>query len=216
MFDSYLQAVGRPATDDWSPSAGQWRGAVTQVHRWIAGVLHELMIVVQKNKLLVKAAEFQSLVAMLGPEAKKLWTEFFDASLDTKGNTASLLNRIRNNAAFHYGPHDLGDGYKKHFVTDAKDKPSPANKTAQYSYGRDMDGTRFYYADAAVQQKMMMLGLKLGSAEADRTLVELGASANQWLVPLIAAFIYSRTGKLDDAARADPSWCGSIEVRRRT
>ncbi len=205
LFDIYLQAMGRPESGDWSARAGQWRGAVTQVHRWIAGVLHELMVAMQNNRNLVQGDEFQRLVGVVGAAGQKSCKEFVDAALNTSSKTASMLHRIRNNAAFHYGLKDLNEGYKKQFVLDAKSKPSPANQTAQYCYGRDMDGTRFFYADAAVQQRMMMLGLQFGAPETDRTLIELADSVNQWLVPLIGAFIYSRTRRLGSAVGPEPS-----------
>ncbi len=193
LFEQYLIAMGRPAKTDWSANAGQWRGAMTQIHRWLAGVLHEVMVVIKKNEAVVLGTEFRQLLATLGSENRRAWDDFFLAARDTSGNTAQLLNRIRNNASFHYGPKDLGEGFKKHFVIDAKDTPGPANQTAQYCYGPDMDGTRFFYADAAAQQKMMMLGLQFGAPEADRELVLLADRVNNALVPLIHAFIFSRT-----------------------
>lgn len=202
LFDIYLQAMGRPESGDWSTTAGQWRGAVTQVHRWIAGVLHELMVAIQNNRNVVRGDEFKRLVTIVDAAGRESCKEFIDAALNTSSKTASMLQRIRNNAAFHYGLKDLNEGYRKHFVIDAKDNPTPANQTAQYCYGPDMDGTRFFYADAAVQQRMMMLGLQFGAPEADRALVKLAESVNQWLVLLIGAFIYARTRRLGSAIGA--------------
>lgn len=150
------------------------------------------MVVIQKNRHLIKAEGMQKLLVTLTSETKQTWSELVKAALDTTGQTSSMLMRIRNNAAFHYGPKDLGEGFTKQFKTDAAVKPHVANLTAQYSYGPDMDGTRFYFADAAAQQKMMMLGLQFGAPEADRTIVELADKVNSALVPMIGAFIESR------------------------
>lgn len=193
LFEQYLIAMGRPATTDWSAHAGQWRGAMSQMHRWLAGVLHEVIVVIQKNESLVKGAEFERLVGMLSSKSRAEWVALRDAALNTSGDTAQLLNRIRNNASFHYGPKDLGEGFKKQFVIDANATPGPANQTAQYCYGPDMDGTRFFYADAAAQQRMMMLGLQFGAPETDHELVLQADRVNTALVPLIRAFIFSRT-----------------------
>src|SRR5664279_9355 len=108
---------------------------MAQMYRLLAGVLHEVMVVIQKNAVVVLSAEFKKLVDLLGPESRKAWDDLSVAALDTSGNTAQLLNRVRNNASFHYGPKDLGDGFKQQFLIDAKATPAPANLTAQYCYG---------------------------------------------------------------------------------
>src|SRR5262245_15231819 len=178
LFEQYLLSIGRPGPDDWSANAGQWRGAAGQIHRWIAGILYEVMKLIAKNKMLLRSKELLGLVATLPDDTQQAWNDLTTAALDTSGKMSSLLLRIRNSAAFHYDQKSLGDGFKKQFIVDAAAKSTEANRSAQYSYGPDMDGTRFYYADAAAQQTLMKLGLQFGAPETDRTLVELGGSLN--------------------------------------
>lgn len=103
-----------------------------------------------------------------------------------------MLLRIRNSAAFHYDSKSLRNGFKKQFLLDATEKPSEANRVPQCSVGPDMDGTRFYYADAAAQQVMFAAGILFGAPETDRAVVELAGDVNDVVAPLIAAFIQGR------------------------
>ena len=192
LFEQYITAMGRPSIEDWSVCAGQWRGVAVQIHRWLAGVLHEVMVVLHNNRDLLRSREVTALLESLPPASQSAWKEIFDAARDTSGNTSTLLLRIRNNAAFHYGPRDLGLGFKRQFVDNAKANPHVANLTAQYSVGPDMDGTRFFFADAAAQQRMIMLGIEFGAPETDRRVVELAERMNQALVPLVGAFLAAR------------------------
>lgn len=193
LLDQYLSAVGRPDPTDWTSHAGQWRGVAVQMHRWIGGVIHEVMVLIKNNRRTVRGKEMQALVSQLGSDSSGAWTELVDAALDTSGNASQLLLRIRNSAAFHYDAKSLVQGFMKQFIADAASAPTEANRAPQYSIGVDMDGTRFFYADAAVQQTMMALGLQHGAPEADRHLVELASKLNDALVPLIVAFIQSRS-----------------------
>ena len=109
------------------------------LHRFAArmtGVLHEVMVVVQKKRHLLAAADTQAIVAKVDPKHQKTWKDLVTAALDTSGNTATLLLRIRNNAAFHYGPKDLGDGYKKQFVTDARRRRTSRTRPPNTLTGR--------------------------------------------------------------------------------
>ena len=49
LFERYLIAVGRPDLSDWTAHAGQWRGVMVQIHRTIAGILYEMMVVILDN-----------------------------------------------------------------------------------------------------------------------------------------------------------------------
>jgi hypothetical protein len=93
---------------------------------------------------------------------------------------------------FHYDLKELANGYALHFKTDAANKPSPQNSSAQYSAGPNMDGTRFYFADAAAQRRMMEYGVETFATKADDELVRLARRLNEALGPLVVAFIKSR------------------------
>lgn len=67
----------------------------------------------------------------------------------TDGKFAKVLIQIRNNVAFHYAqPKPLAAGFRAHFF---ESPPNPTNEHAYCSFGRNMERTRFYFADAAVQ-----------------------------------------------------------------
>lgn len=193
LFEKYLLDEGRPQPGDFSERAGQWRGCAVQIHRWVAGVIHELMVVIADNKDLLRSKIVEALVAKLGDDNRRAWRDLYAAATRASGTkTATMLLRIRNSAAFHYGAKDSGLGFKRQFVESARAEPSAANATAQYSVGKDMDATRFYFADAVAQQRFMMLGHEFGATETDKRVVELAADMNRALQPLIVAFLESR------------------------
>ncbi len=193
LFERYLLAKGRPAANDWSPYAGQWRGTHVQIHRFVAGILHEVMVLIAKNEIVVESADMRKIVAQLGPKARAAWQSLVDSALGTNGDTSKLLLRIRNNAGFHYDAKALGEGYQRQFRINAAAAPTEGNLKAQYSYGPDMDGTRFFYADAAAQQLMMMIGVQYGGTKADDEVVALAKEMNDAIAPLIESFLSCRS-----------------------
>lgn len=204
LFERYLLAVGRPGPDDWAEDAAQWRGLAVQIHRWAAGVLHEVMVLLLKHKTVLRSTEIKSLVATLSVEGAAKWTELTEAALTTNGKVHSLLLRVRNTAAFHYDSKSLRVGFKKQFLQDAAARPTAANQSPQYSAGPDLDATRFYYADAAAQQVMFAAGLLFGAPETDRALVELATGFNQAVAPLVAAFIRVRVASSEGEVHRGP------------
>ena len=216
LFERHLLALGRPGGADWGENAGQWRGIAVQIYRWIAGVLHEVMVLIEKHKMVLRSAEVKALVALLSPARSTKWTEFTDAALKTNGTVHILLLRIRNSTAFHYDAKSLRNGFKKQFLQDAKDQPTEANRAPQFSAGSDMDGTRFYYADAAAQQAMSAVGLLFGAPETDRAVIELAADFNDAVAPLLITFIRQRQADADrHEVRSEPSGPAVQLVRPR-
>lgn len=196
LFEQYLLAMDRPARGEWSARAGQWRGLHIQIHRWLAGVLYELMEYVahKRNKGAVNDPTFRGLVASLPDERQRAWKELEASSTEETRDARGLYACIRDYASFHYGPTHLVDGFVKQFENEASDpaKATEANRSAQYSYGDTMRETRFYYADAALQQILKIEGVRRGDDEIDRTIVLKASSVNDCLGPLILAFINSR------------------------
>ncbi len=191
MFEQYLVAMGRPKPDDFSPYAGQWRGVTVQIQRWIAGVLHEIMNVIAspKNRAVLKGPEFPLLVARIGKANQEAWNNLVTVAQApmNKLSMTTLLHRIRNWTAFHYGGTNLADAYADLFTQIAGLSPSEANLAAQVSLGADMDGTRFYYADAAAQQVMQNQLLAHGTTLDE--VFEIAQQVNLALAALLRAFI---------------------------
>ena len=62
--------------------------------------------------------------------------------------------KIRNSIAYHYyQPKKLVQGYKKHFLESPR---SEHNALAYSSFGKNMEESRFYFADAAAERAVNM------------------------------------------------------------
>ncbi len=105
-------------------------------------------------------------------------------------NMTQLLHRIRNWTAFHYGASNLADGFAELFGRIATTNQTEAKRAPQYSLGVDMDGTRFYYTDAAAQQVMANQLAAAGATLDD--VFAIGLKVNLAIAALLRAFIQSR------------------------
>lgn len=194
MFEQYLAAMGRPPPGDFSPHAGQWYGTTVQTQRWIAGVLHEIMNVItnQRYRTVLAGTELRTLLEQVGPENQAAWRNLVTIARTpmNQGNMTTLLHRIRNWTGFHYAGMNLADGFTDFFGRVATQTPTEGNRSAQYSLGVDMDGTRFYYADAAAQQVMNQQLAAAGQTIEE--VFDVAKQVNMAVAALLRAFIDSR------------------------
>lgn len=106
MFEQYLKAMGRPTVADFSPHFGQWHGVNVQIQRWIVGVLHEIMNVIdaKQYRSVVDGLELKQLVASIEERNRKAWNTLVAVARapSNRPGMAAVLLRIRNDAAFHY------------------------------------------------------------------------------------------------------------------
>jgi|GEM_PF-1540961 len=200
LFEQYLNAKGRPLPHVVSEYAGQWRGNHIQIHRWLAGVLFELMIVIRKHRNgLIVGPELAALVASLPRDRRDAWKELVDESLVDGGakrdRPHDLWQDIRNSASFHYEEKRLARGYLDHFRDGRAQHQTSANEAAMYSPGNTMKTSRFYYADAALQALLYQRGRDWNHDKVDESIVKKASRVNDVLGPMIYQFIRTRTGK---------------------
>lgn len=169
-------------------TVGQIRGMRVFTTKMAMAIAHEVLEAIRSNrKRLMKDPLFTSAVGHLGGPAAKAWK-----ALDTlaqltphkKGNsTRFALYRVRNSLASHYyNPTDLLHGYKAHFA-----QTHAVAKHAYVSAGPNMMHTRFYYADAAVQQGILVMT----GAEIEKFNV-VNRQINEGLRALIDAYLGQR------------------------
>jgi len=196
LFEQYLEAMGRPSAGDYSPYFGQWHGTNVQIHRWIVGVLHELMLVIdaKQYKPVLKSVELARFVAAIDPKHQEAWKLLVSvASAPVKqAGLPAVLHRIRNDAAFHYNYNgtSLGEAYIDLFGSVAASNPNGANAGAQFSYGGTLPAVRFYFADGAAQHVMTKL-LLANQATID-DIFEFAKKAMLSIAELLRVFIQSR------------------------
>jgi hypothetical protein len=175
------------------------RGRHAMLHRFITGVLHELMILISKQRDVLLEKEFKAIASQLDPSAREFWdsiTSIAQASNKAEPDTATkgLLAFIRNNVSFHYhAMESMANGWKS--LSD-----SAPQQEAPYSMGVNAPGTRFYYADA-VLIKIMDNGTKKFSATPDapgfdKQVLAIMYKANVALASLLHAFLDSRATAL--------------------
>ena len=100
-----------------------------------------------------------------------------------------MLAGLRNSSSFHYNGNRLRNSFQEYF----EGNQTAASRAAYYSAGVDMDGTRFYFADAAAQTDYKNAGKHRGR-ETDKEIVKLAKDINDAFAMLISAFLKSRGG----------------------
>ena len=125
---------------------GLYSGMNLHLLRLIMGTVHELLNLIQREEVVIQDATFRETVRLLPPDCRNAWTEVVNVALNKESTTTigKVLIRVRNKVAFHYDPERIQSGYKRHFFGSKKE-----DSRAYLSRGRNMQGTRFYFADAA-------------------------------------------------------------------
>jgi hypothetical protein len=190
-----------PTGEKIGPHVGQRGGIASHLDRLAAAIVHELLKLIAGSQKVLEDRRFIDLVGKVPSECAQMWRTLVDhASGATPAS--SVLCMIRNNAAFHYNqPKALAQGFRAWFFDDDK---IPQNETAYISIGQDMDATRFYFADAAVQRSLPVLGARKGVSNVHAIIADFVRKTNFALAALIRQYLYSR----------DPS-SGVKPLRRR-
>lgn len=193
---AYSMRSSEPPSGEISPRVGEWRGRRSMLLRFSAGVLHELMVLIEKNKGVLQEKELKSYVESLPSKAAVPWREVVKIALGGQGTPSSkILVFIRNTAAFHYyGLKAIDPAWDRLFGAAEK---RPENSAAYYSVGNSMEGTRFYFADA-VRQSIFRSStgekeINPFSLKVDNLVVEIAQQVNFSLFFLLDAFLKRRT-----------------------
>jgi len=200
MLDRYrLQFL--PA-EGVGPHLGQAAGLAVQVHRYAAGMINEALNAIDDERTATADQEFAAIIATLDTDTQSMWrgllAEARNSPDNTNNTTRAMLNRLRNSSAFHYNGNRLRRAYWDYFDATRTDY----NRAAFYSAGADMDGTRFYFADAAAEHDYKTAGTERGIVTQDQ-LYDLIGKINNAFALFIIAFL--RTRKADGAEKAAPA-----------
>jgi hypothetical protein len=171
-----------------------WRGQVAGMRghltRTIAGILHELMVYLDKHQDVLALPEFAQLLGKLDRPARAAWDEVAKVAASSyAGQTpvtsdAKLLLFIRNNLGFHYGGKRLAQGFREFF----QDTSIELHERAVVSLGDSMEETRFYFADAAVEEGLTV-ATGLSTKDLDKRLSDIAANVNHALRFLVGTYI---------------------------
>jgi hypothetical protein len=188
---SQLVVDARPTAETKLAVLGQVSGLQIQINRLGAGIIHELMEKIEEHQNLIETKEFGALIARIpNAAARRSWRGLCAVAVGSPAPAGRdpdrlMLVKLRNNVAFHYSTKALAKGYRRHFHRLPKVKYADR---AVFSDGDSMEGTRFYFADAAAKEALPELtGLD------DQTLIaKLGRftqSVNFALKHIVVAYI---------------------------
>lgn len=186
----------KPTQDtDVSPAVGQIAGMNNHILRLLMGLLWELFRLLQQNKQAATGREMVNLAATISKESRDDWKDLLAVALGTDGKIGKVgfgraLQRIRDTVAFHYyTPKSLVLGYQEHFFAQPT---TPKTEAALYSLGGNMEGTRFYFADAAADAAMKRQAREAGEDDLIKHFDELTKKLNFSIYSLVKAFITGR------------------------
>ena len=136
-----------------APDSGEWAGISLQVHRLLVAHLHELLLLIKEFEDEATGASIKAIMKRAARTVRDDWDELVKIAVGKGARSDTDFTRVlmltRNNAVYHYNqPKPLVAGYRRHFFNNP---PNPTNEHAYASVGQNMERTRFYFADAAVQ-----------------------------------------------------------------
>lgn len=139
---------GKPE-EGLSAYKGQWCGFNSQYKRLVISTLYEFLVVIENNRHIVDDVYFKNLLKKIRPRHRKLWNEIINHTNkqgEQRTHFKNFLRSVRNEAGFHYYEiKNLKKGYNYW-----RQKKAPETEFAGASLGNNMEKTRFFYADAAI------------------------------------------------------------------
>lgn len=152
VFDTYEPIS---SLDDISVHMGEYGGMFTQTRKIFISSLWEFFEFLKTNKDILLTTEFKEILNKTNKNIENKWSNIVSIALNNKSKNTSdftkYLIQVRNNVSFHY--YQSGKELRKAFCSFfyAKEKIEQ-NKLAYYMIGDNMETTRFFYADASVQE----------------------------------------------------------------
>jgi hypothetical protein len=131
---------------------GEHSGFSVHINKLLLSALHELIYSIQENKAVLENAIFKKTVKQIPKEFRKSWETVvataFGEETEIEGVRKTLL-MIRNKVTFHYWDlKAINQGFVSRFIDETQ---SIESRKPFVSLGRNPIETRFYFADALVQ-----------------------------------------------------------------
>lgn len=155
LFEKLIQDRYRdPLDNEVSSHSGECAGIFSQIYKIFVANIQEFFLFLKVKKDILETTEFKILLSKTNKDTQDKWKDIIDIAFDKspKGSEFSeYLLRTRNNVSFHYYQSDKN--LRKSFLNffNKKEKMKK-NDFAYYSAGENMEGTRFFYADAAIEE----------------------------------------------------------------
>lgn len=143
-----------PEDGEISAHAGEYSGLQLQIIKLSVALIDEFLIVLDKNKNVIKSIKFKLIEKCLNKELKNKWNNILSIALNPNSNSNSYLSkiaRVRSNITYHYDHSgtQLRDSFIKRFFNS---NINESNEKAYYSIGETIETTRFFYCDAVIDE----------------------------------------------------------------
>lgn len=155
--DTLINIYKKPDIDNPNCHLGNYSGVLIQIQKLIVGTINEFFIFLKKNTEVFATNEFKEILEKIPKENREIWKSLLAAAHGNFPNVSDFLKAIiftRNNVSFHYDHSGkiLRNAYISRFFGKVIDK---ANLYAYYSsVANDNNQTRFFFADAALEESM--------------------------------------------------------------
>ncbi|MEK7081168.1 MAG: hypothetical protein AAB902_02160 [Patescibacteria group bacterium] len=150
----------KPPFEERTVHSGEFGGILTHTRKIFISNLREFFEFLKENKEIIYSAEFKDVLSKTNRDIEQRWNNIVDIALNNETTNikdfTQYLIEVRNNAAFHYyQPGGLRKAFCNFFYKKDKIKQ---NELAYYYIGENTATTRFFYADAAVQEYLRSTG----------------------------------------------------------
>jgi len=185
------QSLGTVSDEGLTKERGLSGGIGLHLVKLRTSVIHELIVLLGKEKKSVDHPWFQYLISSMHPSNRRHWLTLQEVADGRKGRSPMgvFLAACRDKVAFHYDAKIIGRALRERF--------SSAEHHPCLSKGIHAGATRFYFADAAVEEAMFPLSSPAKfSTEFGQGRAPLIASMDHALNSVVTRFIEMRRGKL--------------------
>ncbi len=153
VIDTYRQVE----PGEISVHAGEIGGVFTQIGKLFISNMREFFDFLKENEDILSGTEFKEILLKINnKDIQNRLKDIIDVAFNKSPKNSDFTKHlilIRNNIAFHYD--QSGKELEKSFCNFFhKKRKIGVNDLAYYSVGETMEDTRFFYADAAVQEYM--------------------------------------------------------------
>lgn len=151
---SYLLKSKSRKPNDKTTYTGHWLAFYNHLLRLECALYHELFNLIEENKRILEHPLFKKTLSQCSKDTRDAWTSL--VSIVIHGDTEfepfkKTVLLIRNKMTSHYSDlKDIAKGYKAFFV-DASINGDPV-----MARGNTLRKTRFYFADAVIQQNFVI------------------------------------------------------------
>lgn len=126
---------------------GSYNGIQFHLVRLIIGLFNEIIELIKKSDKVIADPFFQSVLKKLSKQEREIWHDLVSVATveQTTSQRKSFTFFVRNKLVFHYEPKEIYRGYQTFFRSGTH-----GAEKAFISRGNNMEGTRLFFADAAV------------------------------------------------------------------